>query len=262
MARAVACGVAFLAALFPAAALAALAQVHGVAGLLSLPPGDLASLAAGLFLPPCLLLLAFACLNQRAELAALRTTLLNHTVALDGRRLQQEALLEESRAQTALLQEQVRLALSELAVGKRQVEVVQALSTETRMQRLVAEWNLVSAELHSVMIAMWRFAHGWRTAEATELPLPGAAELPLAVLRLLPATPEEMARLEVEERFARQAARYRATFQAFLDRVPESGPLTRDFFCGLVQGRLDARLALLPRPNHARVIDPATLAAE
>ena len=42
----------------------------------------------------------------------------------------------------------------------------------------------------------------------------------------------------------------------------EAGPLPRAFFRGLIYGQLDARLALLPRPNHARVIDPATLAAE
>jgi len=84
----------------------------------------------------------------------------------------------------------------------------------------------------------------------------------LRILRLLPATPQEAAQFEVDERFVRQAARYRSTFRAFLDRAPEAGPLTRATFKDMIYGRVDTRLALLPRPNHARVIDPNTLAAE
>ena len=63
-----------------------------------------------------------------------------------------------------------------------------------------------------------------------ELPLPAGAELGLAILRLLPTTPEEMARFQVDERFVRLAARYRALFRGFLDRVPETGPLNRAHF--------------------------------
>ena len=43
---------------------------------------------------------------------------------------------------------------------------------------------------------------------------------------------------------------------------PEAGPLNRATFRDMIYGRVDTRLALLPRPNHARVIDPHTLAAE
>ena len=84
----------------------------------------------------------------------------------------------------------------------------------------------------------------------------------LAFLRLLPATAQESAQFEVDERFVRQAARYRATFKAFLDRAPETGPLNRATFRDMIYGRVDTRLGLLPRPNRARVIDPHTLAAE
>ena len=41
-----------------------------------------------------------------------------------------------------------------------------------------------------------------------------------------------------------------------------TGPLSRATFRDMIYGRVDTRLALLPRPNHARVIDPHTLAAE
>jgi len=221
-------------------------------------------LLAGLFLPPCLLLLIIAWLAQQTELAALGNALLRQTAALDSKRLAAEALTEECRAQTALLQEQVRLAISGLAVGQRQVEAIQTLSTETRLQRLVGEWNLVVSELGATLAAMWRLAHGWKSAspDAQGLPLPPPEELPLHILRLLPPTSEAMVKFEGDERFVRQAARYRATFQTFLEHVPETGPLSRRVFHNMIYGRLDARLALLPRPNHARVIAPATLTAD
>jgi hypothetical protein len=158
----------------------------------------------------------------------------------------------------------VRLAISALAVGQRQVETVQHAAAETRMQRLVAEWDMVTVELSATLTAMWRLVHGWRApgVDGAELPLPPAGELPLRLLRLLPASAHDAAGFEVDERFVRQAARYRATFKAFLDRAPETGPLGRATFRDMIYGRVDARLALLPRPNHARVIDPHTLAAE
>jgi hypothetical protein len=128
----------------------------------------------------------------------------------------------------------------------------------------VDEWRLVVAELNVTLAAMWRLAHGWKSPgpEARDLPLPPAEELPLHILRLLPATAKEMARFDVDERFVRQAARYRATYRAFLLQAPETGRLSRGVFADMIHGRLDARLALLPRPNHAEVIGPATLAAE
>jgi hypothetical protein len=182
----------------------------------------------------------------------------------DTRSLATQSMMEECRNQTALLQEQVRLAISGLDAGQRQVETVQHVAMETRMQRLVAEWNMVTLELSATLAAMWRLVHGWRVpgTEAAELALPPACELPLCILRLLPATAQESAQFEVDERFVRQAARYRATFKAFLDRAPETGPLNRTTFRDMIYGRVDTRLALLPRPNHARVIDPHTLAAE
>ena len=72
-----------------------------------------------------------------------------------------------------------------------------------------------------------------------ELPLPPANELPLRILRLLPASTQEATQFEVDERFVRQAARYRATFRAFLDRTPDAGPLSRATFQCTAPGSLD-----------------------
>ncbi|MBD0273349.1 MAG: hypothetical protein ICV73_15650 [Acetobacteraceae bacterium] len=265
MARVAAWGTGLLATLAVPAVLVLLARLHGAEALLSLPPAEMAVLVMGLFMPPALLLLTVAGLVQRVELVALRNAVLRQATSFDGKSLATEALIEECRNQTALLQEQVRLAISALAVGQRQVETVQHAAAETRMQRLVAEWDMVTVELTATLTAMWRLVHGWRAPGAeggAELPLPPAGELPLLILRLLPASAQEAARFEVDERFVRQAARYRATFKAFLDRAPETGPLSRATFRDMIYGRVDARLALLPRPNHARVIDPHTLAAE
>jgi hypothetical protein len=264
MARLAAWGVGLLATLAVPAVLVLLARVHGTEALLALPPVEMAVLVMGLFLPPTLLLLTVAGLAQRVELVELRNALLRQSTSFDTRSLATQSLIDECRSQTALLQEQVRLAISGLAVGQRQVETVQHAAIETRMQRLVAEWDMVTAELSATLAAMWRLVYGWRVpgTEGTELPLPPANELPLRILRLLPATAQESAQFEVDERFVRQAARYRATFKAFLDRAPETGPLNRTTFRDMIYGRVDTRLALLPRPNHARVIDPHTLAAE
>jgi hypothetical protein len=264
MARLAAWGVGLLATLAVPAVLVLLARVHGAEALLALPPVEMAVLVMGLFLPPTLLLLTVAGLAQRVELVELRNALLRQSTSFDTRSLATQSLIDECRSQTALLQEQVRLAISGLAVGQRQVETVQHAAIETRMQRLVAEWDMVTMELSATLAAMWRLVYGWRVpgTEAAELPLPPANELPLRILRLLPATAQESAQFEVDERFVRQAARYRATFKAFLDRAPETGPLNRTTFRDMIYGRVDTRLALLPRPNHARVIDPHTLAAE
>ncbi|MFC7473727.1 hypothetical protein ACFQS7_05145 [Dankookia sp. GCM10030260] len=268
LARAIGFGLLLLAALVPVGATLLLIALAGPEGLLALGPAGWGSLAAGLLLPGCAVLLAQAWQVQRAELAALRGALLRQGEAGDSRQLALQALLAESREQTTLLQEQIRLLLGQATTGRRQAETQQALATETRLARLVAEWDLTGRELAAVMAAMWRLVFGWRTPEgpegqpAVELPLPAGAELGLAILRLLPATPEEMARFQVDERFVRQAARYRGVFQDFLDRVPETGPLNRALFRDMVQGRLDARLALLPRPNHAVLVTPEALAAE
>jgi hypothetical protein len=264
MARLAAWGVGLLATLAVPAVIVLLARMHGMEALLALPPAEMAVLILGLFLPPTLLLLTVAGLTQWSELVALRNAFLRQSTAFDTRSLAMQSLLDECRSQTALLQEQVRLAISGLAVGQRQVETVQHAAIETRMGRLVAEWDMVTLELSATLAAMWRLVHGWRVpgTEAAELPLPPACELPLRILRLLPATAQESAQFEVDERFVRQAARYRATFRAFLDRAPETGPLNRATFRDMIYGRVDTRLALLPRPNHARVIDPHTLAAE
>lgn len=268
LARAIGFGLLLLAALVPLGALALLLASAGPEGLVALGPVGWASLAAGLVLPSCAALLACAWLTQRAELATLRAALLRQGQQSDSRHLQLQALVAETREQTAVLQEQARLLLAQLSVGRRQAETTQALMTETRLTRLVAEWDMTGRELTAVMAGMWRLVFGWRTPEgpegqpSVELPLPAGPELGLAILRLLPATPEEMAKFEVDERFVRQAAHYRAIFRAFLDRVPETGPLNRALFLDMVQGRLDARLAMLPRPNHAATIPLETLAAE
>jgi hypothetical protein len=263
MARVAAAGVGLLAVLAVPGALALLVRLHGAEALLSLPPAEMAVLLMGLFLPPALLLLVIAGLTQRVELVALRNAFLRHATSFDTNSLATEALLEECRNQTALLQEQVRLAISGLSVGQRQVETAQHAAAETRMGRLVAEWDMVTVELSATLAAMWRLVHGWRIpGKEVEHALPPASELPLRILRMLPASSHEAAQFEVDERFVRQAARYRATFRAFLDRAPETGPLNRATFRDMIYGRVDNRLALLPRPNHARVIDPHTLAAE
>jgi hypothetical protein len=268
LARAIGFGLLLVAALVPLGAGLLLLASAGPEGLLALGPAGWASLGVGLVLPGCVVLLAQSWLTQRAELATLRQALLRQGEAGDSRQLALQSLLAEAREHTTLLQEQVRLLMGQVSAGRRQAETLQALATETRLTRLVAEWDMTGRELSAVMAAMWRLAFGWRTAEgpesqpAVELPLPAGAELGLAILRLLPATPEEMARFQVDERFVRLAARYRALFRGFLDRVPETGPLNRAHFGDLVQGRLDARLALLPRPNHALVVPPETLAAE
>ena len=268
LARAIGFGLLLLAALVPVGAALVLLASTGPEGVVALGPAGWASLGAGLLLPGCAALLVQAWTSQREELATFRRALLRQAEAGDSRHLALQALLAENREQTNLLQEQVRLLLGQVQAGRRQAETLQALATETRLARLVGEWDMTGRELAAVMAAMWRLVFGWRTAEgpegqpAVELPLPAGAELGLAILRLLPATAEEMARFQVDERFVRQAAHYRALFRTFLDRVPETGPVNRALFRDMVQGRLDARLALLPRPNHAVAVPPETLAAE
>jgi len=267
LARAIGSGLLLIATLLPLAGGFYLAATNGPEALVALGPAGWGSLAAGLVLPSVAGLLALAWSTQRAELSALREMMLRQAAAADSRRIALQALVEETREQTALLQEQARLMLGQISIGRRQAETAQALMTETRLERLVAEWQMVGRELSASMAAMWRMVHGWRTAEgpegeiSLELPLPAEPELALAILRLLPATAEEMAQFEVDERFVRQAAHYRATFRAFLDRVPETGPLNRALFADMAQGHLDARLALLPRPNHAVILQAEVLAA-
>lgn len=268
LARAIGFGLLLLAIIVPVAAAAMLLGSMGPEALMALGPGGWASLSAGIVLPSCAMLLAMSWLTQRAELATLRNALLQQSVLADSRQIELRALVEETREHTALLQEQARLLMGEISVGKRQAETLQALMTETRLARLVAEWDMTGRELAAIMAAMWRLVFGWRLPEgpegkpAAELLLPSGPELGLAILRLLPATPEEMAKFEVDERFVRQAAHYRSVFRHFMERVPETGPLNRGLFRDMVQGRLDARLALLPRPNHGVVVPPETLAAE
>ncbi|MCO6416623.1 hypothetical protein JYK14_10685 [Siccirubricoccus sp. KC 17139] len=254
--------------MLPLAALAGLLALAGPEAVLALGPGGWASLTAGIFLPGCLLLLFVSTGLQRGELHSLRAALLRQGRVADQHHLALEALLAEGREHTALLREQVRLLLGGLAQGQRQAEVAEALLRETRLSRLVAEWDVTARELSVLLAGMWRLAFGWRGPAGpggepgAPLPLPAPEELPLALLRLLPASAEEMARFEVDERFVRQAARYRATFAAFLDQVPETGPMNRALFRDMALGRVDARLALLPRPDHGRVVPPDWLAPD
>ena len=265
--RALGFGLLLIAALLPIGAACALLASAGPDALLALGPAGWAAFGAGLMLPACALLIAGAWQSQRAELALLREAVLGQGRAADSRHLALQAMVAESREHTALLQEQARLLLGQLSVAKRLADTQQALMTETRLQRLVAEWDMTARELAVLMAAMWRLVYGWRTAEgpegqpSVELPLPAGPELGLAVLRLLPATPEAMARFEVDERLVRQAAHYRAVFRSFIERVPETGPLNRALFQDMLPGRVDARLALLPRPNHGLTIPVETLAA-
>ncbi len=254
-------GVTILASLFIPGAGFVLMRLQGPEAFLALPPLHLAVILAALFLPPCLLMLIFTWLTQRIELGTLSDNLLRQTTYLSNQRALAETLAEEVRAQSALLQEQLRTATADRATERR---TTQLLFQETRSLRQIAEWNLVVSELGSILVAMWRLVHGWAEpgAEARHAALPPPEELPLHILRLLPKTPKEVAKYDVDERFIRQAARYRAVFQAFLEQVPESGRLSRTAFRQLAYGQLDARLALLPRPNHGEIIEPRTLEAE
>lgn len=254
-------GVTILASLFIPGAGFVLLRLQGPEALLTLPPLHLAVILAALFLPPCLLMLIFTWLTQRVELGTLSENLLRQATYLNSQRALAETLAEEVRAQSALLQEQLRSAADDRATERR---TTQLLFQETRSLRQIAEWNLVVSELGSILVAMWRLVHGWTEPGAAprHAALPPPEELPLHILRLLPKTPKEVARYDVDERFIRQAARYRAVFQAFLEQVPESGRLSRTAFRQLAYGQLDARLALLPRPNHGEIIEPRTLAAD
>jgi hypothetical protein len=271
-ARALGLGLLLLAALVPLCVALLLWVEAGPEALVALGPAGWVALGFGLVLPGGLGLLALCWLTQRAELVVMRDALQRQGESGDSRALALQALLAEAREQTAILQEQTRLLLGQLGAVRGQAETLQALMSESRLERLVAEWDMTARELAAVMAAMWRLAFGWRRAEGevsvtgagegADIALPAGPELALAILRLLPATTAEMARFEVDERFVRQAAHYRAVFRRFLERVPETGPLNRGLFRDMVQGRLDARLALLPRPNHALVIPADTLAAE
>jgi hypothetical protein len=254
-------GVTILASLFIPGAGFVLVRLQGPEVILALPPLHLAVILAALFLPPCLLMLIFTWLTQRIELATLTENLLRQTTIFCNQRALSETLVEEVRAQSALMQEQLRTAAADRVTERR---ATQLLFQETRTVRQIAEWNLVVSELGGILVAMWRLTHGWTEpgAEARYSPMPPPEELPLHILRLLPVTPKEMAKYDIDERFVRQAARYRAVFQAFLEQVPETGKLSRTAFRQLVYGQLDARLALLPRPNHGEIVEPWTLAAE
>jgi hypothetical protein len=265
MARVAAWGVVLLVGLLLPASVVLLIHLQGLEALLALSAADMAALLTALFLPLCLLLLIAAGLAQRSDFMALHKTLVHQASAAEGQRRATESLAEECRAHTALLQEQVRLAIAGLGVQQQQADATQALSSALRRQNVVGEWGLVVAELNSILAAMWRLVHGWAApgpGGPQMLTLPPPEELPLSILRLLPPTARDMERFDVDERFVRQAARYRATFRAFLEKVPEAGAPSKAVFRDLVYGRLDSQFALLPRPNHARVIDPKTLAAE
>jgi hypothetical protein len=254
-------GVTILASLFLPAAGFVLLRLGGPEAFLALPPLHLAVILAALFLPPCLLMLIFTWLTQRIELGTLTENMQRQNTLFFNQHALSETLVAEVRAQSALLQEQLRTAAADRAMERR---TTQQLFQETRLLRLTAEWNRVVGELGGILVAMWRLIHGWAEpgADARHALLPPPEELPLQILRLLPVTPKEMAKYDIDERFIRQAARYRAVFQAFLDQVPETGTMSRGAFRQLVYGQLDARLALLPRPNHGEIIEPETLAAE
>lgn len=254
-------GVTVLASLFVPAAGFVLMRLQGPEAFLALPPLHLSVMLAALFLPPCLLMLIFTWLTQRIELGTLTDNLLRQTTIFCNQRALSETLVEEVRAQSALMQEQLRTAAADRVTERR---MTQLLFQETRLLRLTAEWNLVVSELGGILVAMWRLIHGWTEpgAEARYSSLPPPEELPLHILRILPVTPKEMAKYDIDERFVRQAARYRAVFQAFLEQVPETGKVSKTAFRQLIYGQLDARLALLPRPNHGEIIEPETLATE
>ena len=117
-------------------------------------------------------------------------------------------------------------------VIKRQIEAVMLHADQTRSQRLIAEWDLVVRELTTLLAALFRVAFGYRRAAGDtarvaglqeEVELPGQEELPLRILRMLPAAAREAWTLEVDPRFAAHAERYVEVFERFVDRVPVRG---------------------------------------
>ncbi len=247
--------------LLPLGGLLGLAWLHGAEALLAIGPAGWGPLLAGLCAPPALLFLSLGYWVQRQELRQLRHGLAGHSEALLLRQMELQALLRESQSQNALLREQARLTLDGMALARRQVQQQERAIEETRLQRAVAEWDLTARELDATLVAMFRLVQGHAGPDGAAVPLPARAELPQAVMRLLPAE-AEMAGFEVDERFVRQAARYRATFRGFLEGLPRRGPLSQEVFRAMLHGELDRRLAQLPRPDHGKVIDPRTLAAD
>lgn len=258
MARTILFGLALTFTVLPVLGAAGILFLHGPHALLALPPQDWATLIAGLFVPSALAFLALGYAAQRMELSLLHHGLAQNSAALAKQEQRLAALAEETRAQNEILREHVRLTLEQLRGVKRRAEATERLFAETRLQRLTAEWDIVSRELGSILASMFRLAFGTERLVGNPgddapvfaaVPLPPMEELPVAILRLLPRTQEELARLEVDERFLRLAARYRAVFAAFVDRVPDTGPLNRAFFRSLLHGRVHERLGLLPRPE-------------
>jgi hypothetical protein len=144
-----------------------------------------------------------------------------------------------------------------MRIAKRQIEAVMLHADQTRSQRLIAEWDLVVRELTTLLAALFRVAFGYRRAAGDtarvaglqeEVELPGQEELPLRILRMLPAAAREAWTLEVDPRFAAHAERYVEVFERFVERVPVRGGLIdRTFFEASIYGQIHARLKLLPR---------------
>ena len=260
MARLLAIGFTLVFTLFSAvAALGLYIAVPEPEAFLRLAPGELGALPAGLFAPPAMGLLAVALMMQRRELGLLREMVAR---TADSLALQQQLALavRETREQPGVLREQAHLGLESVRVAKRQIQTVMQHAEQTRAQRLTAEWDLVVRELTGLMVPMFRLAFGYRHAGAAgdasapmaEVELPGPDELPLRILRMLPASAREVWTLEVDPRFARQGARYRELFGRFLERVPNGpGFADRSFFEASVYGQIHARLSLLPRVEPA-----------
>lgn len=258
MARALLLCLATFCILLPPTAIAGLWMAHGPEALLRLTLPEIAVLVGGLSVPAVAASSALGRLAPRPELGLLRSGLERNAMELAAQQRHLAALAEETRAQNELLREQARLTLEQLRGQRRLAETAVNHFTETRLLRLTAEWDLTARELRVILAAMFRLAYGTQRMVGSPgddspvlLPvaLPTDEDLPLAILRLLPRTAEDVVRVDVDDRFVRQAARYRATFGAFLDRAPETGSLSRSFFRSMIYGRIDERLALLPRPD-------------
>jgi len=258
MARTVTVGLTLVFTVFPAAAAFGLyLAIPDREVLQHLDAGALGALLAGLFAPPALAFLAIAHLVQRRELGLLREVVAHSAESLSLQQQQLALAVRETRAQTDVLRQHLHMGQEHMRLAKRQIEAVMQHADQTRSQRLIAEWGLVVGELTALLAAMFRVAFGYRRPAGDlshaaglqeEVELPGPEELPLRVLRMLPAAPREAWTLEVDPRFAAHGERYLAVFESFLERVPARGGLIdRAFFEASVYGQIQARLRLLPR---------------
>jgi hypothetical protein len=275
MARSILVGLTLVFTAFPlAAALGLWLLAPDPQAILRAGPGEIGALLAGLFAPPAAAFLAAAHLLQRRELGLLREAVARGADALALQQQQLAVAIREYRAQTDLVRQHGEVALDGLRLGKRQIEAIGQHMAETRALRLASEWDLTVRELTIILTTMFRLAFGWRRVGGSEdeptleeVSLPGAEELALRILRMLPASPREGWTLEVDPRFARHGRRYQEVYSRFLARLPRraeaaGGTLDRAFFEASIYGQIHARLSSLPRADETEAEPEVGAAAD